>query len=66
VHAQDILTGASQIVVAPNGESVYMLDGATGSIYRASADRQTGTLQSGTKIASVSHAKSLAVKTVRD
>lgn len=64
-QAQDILRGASTIVVARSGESVYLLDGGKGSIDRLSAASDTGELHSRIQVAAVNQPKSLAVKSIR-
>jgi 6-phosphogluconolactonase (cycloisomerase 2 family) len=63
-RAQDGLPGASRIAAAPDGKSVYMLDGARGSIYQVIADRDTGELHGKTKVAAVHQPTSIAIKTI--
>jgi 6-phosphogluconolactonase (cycloisomerase 2 family) len=58
-----VLANATQISAAPDGGSVYILDGGTGSIYRLPADRVTGELHSKTRVAWVSAPKSIAIRT---
>lgn len=58
-----LLPNASQISAAPDGRSIYILDGGTGSIYQLPADRVTGELHCKTRVASVSEPKSIAIRT---
>jgi 6-phosphogluconolactonase len=58
-----VLSNATQISAAPDGGSIYILEGSTGSIYRQPADRVTGQLHSKTRVAWVSQPKSIAVRT---
>jgi 6-phosphogluconolactonase len=62
-RTQHLLPNASQISAAPDGGSIYILDGGTGSIYQLAADRVTGELHSKTRVALVSEPKSLAIRT---
>jgi 6-phosphogluconolactonase (cycloisomerase 2 family) len=58
-----LLPNATQIGAAPDGGSVYILDGGTGSIYQLPADRGTGELHSKTRVALVSEPKRIAIRT---
>jgi hypothetical protein len=49
--------GRSREGSAPDGESIYVLDGGTGSVYRLTADRGTGELHYKTRVALVSEPK---------
>lgn len=62
-RTQHELPNATQISPAPDGESVYILDGCSGSIYQLPADRATGELHSKTRVALVSKPKSIAIRT---
>jgi 6-phosphogluconolactonase len=62
-RTEQVLASATQISAAPDGGSIYILEGSTGSIYRQPADRVTGGLHSKTKVAWVSEPKSIAVRT---
>jgi 6-phosphogluconolactonase len=57
------LPDASQIVVAPDGMSVYFVDGARGSIDQATADSRTGKVHFKTNAAVVDKPTSIALKT---
>ena len=66
-HAQVVLLGEatpSQLTAAPNGESIFVLDGPGGSIYQLTADRATGELHGKAKVARVNEPKSIALKTI--
>jgi 6-phosphogluconolactonase len=62
-RTEHLLPNATQISAAPDGRSIYILDGNTGSIYQLAADRVTGELHSKTRVAWVSGPKSIAVRT---
>jgi 6-phosphogluconolactonase len=62
-RTEHVLPNATQINAAPDGGSIYSLEGSTGSIYRQPADRVTGELHSKTRVAWVSEPKSIAVRT---
>jgi 6-phosphogluconolactonase (cycloisomerase 2 family) len=62
-RTEHLLPNATQISAAPDGGSVYILDGGTGSIYQLPADRVTGELHSKTRVALVSEPKSIAIRT---
>jgi 6-phosphogluconolactonase len=62
-RTQHLLPNATQISAAHDGESIYILDGGTGSIYQLAADRVTGELHSKTRVALVSEPKSIAIRT---
>jgi 6-phosphogluconolactonase len=62
-RTQHLLPNATQISAAPDGGSIYILDGGTGSIYQLAADRVTGELHSKTRVALVSEPKSIAIRT---
>jgi 6-phosphogluconolactonase len=57
------LPNATQISAAPDGGSIYILDGGTGSIYQMPTDRVTGELHCKTRVALVSEPKSIAIRT---
>jgi 6-phosphogluconolactonase len=57
------LPNATQISAAPDGGSIYILDGGTGSIYQLPTDRVTGELHCKTRVALVSEPKSIAIRT---
>jgi 6-phosphogluconolactonase len=59
-RTEHLLPSATQISAAPDGGSVYILEGGTGSIYQLAADRVTGELHSKTRVALV---KSIAIRT---
>jgi 6-phosphogluconolactonase (cycloisomerase 2 family) len=66
-QAQVVLLGEAmptQITAAPNGETIFILDGVSGSIYKVTADPATGELHSKAKVAVVNEPKSMALKTV--
>jgi 6-phosphogluconolactonase (cycloisomerase 2 family) len=56
--------GGSHLVVSPDGTSVILLDGASGSIDRATADRRTGEVHCKTNVAVVNQPRSIALKTI--
>jgi hypothetical protein len=62
-RTQHLLPNATQIGAAPDGGSIYILDGGTGSIYQLATDRTTGELHSTTRVAWVSEPKSIAIRT---
>jgi 6-phosphogluconolactonase len=62
-HLGTSLSGASQIVVAPDGMSVYFVDGARGSIAQATAGGRTGEVHFKTNAAVVDKPTSIALKT---
>jgi 6-phosphogluconolactonase len=62
-RTQQVLPNGSQISAAPDGGSIYILDGGSGSIYRLTADRATGELHYKTRVALVSGPKSIAITT---
>jgi 6-phosphogluconolactonase len=62
-RTEHLLPSATQISAAPDGGSVYVLEGGTGSIYQLPADRVTGELHSKTRVALVSEPKSIAIRT---
>jgi 6-phosphogluconolactonase (cycloisomerase 2 family) len=62
-RTRQVLPNATQISAAPDGESIYILDGSTGSIYRLPADPVTGELHFHTRVAWVSAPKSIAIRT---
>jgi 6-phosphogluconolactonase len=62
-RTEHLLPNATQISAAPDGGSVYILDGGTGSIYQLPAGRVTGELNSKTRVALVSEPKSIAIRT---
>jgi 6-phosphogluconolactonase len=64
-HAQHVLLGeTTRITVAPDGRSVFVLDGVSGSICRVTADPLTGDLGRKAKVAVVYEPRSLALKTI--
>jgi 6-phosphogluconolactonase (cycloisomerase 2 family) len=66
-RSQDLLleeTTPTQIMIAPQGESIFILDGPGGSIYKVTANPATGELHSKSKVALVSEPKSMALKTI--
>jgi 6-phosphogluconolactonase len=62
-RTQHLLPDASQISAVPDGGSIYILEGGTGSVYQLAADRVTGELHSKTRVALVSEPKSIAIRT---
>jgi 6-phosphogluconolactonase len=62
-RTEHLLPNATQISAAPDGESIYVLDGSTGSIYQLTADRVTGELHCKARVAWVSKPKSIAIRT---
>jgi 6-phosphogluconolactonase len=54
----------TQITASPDGESIFVLDGPGGSIYKVTADRATGELHCKANVAVVSQPKSIALKTI--
>jgi len=66
-HAQHVLLGATtptQITAAPDGKSVFVLDGVRGSICRVTADPSTGQPGRKAKVAVVHEPRSMALKTI--
>jgi 6-phosphogluconolactonase (cycloisomerase 2 family) len=62
-RTEHLLPNATQISAAPDGESIFVLDGGTGSIYQLPADRVTGELHCKARVAWVSEPKSIAIRT---
>jgi 6-phosphogluconolactonase len=62
-RTQHLLPNATQIGAAPDGESIYILDGSRGSIYHLPTARVTGELHCKTRVAWVSEPKSIAIRT---
>jgi 6-phosphogluconolactonase len=54
----------TQITASPDGESIFVLDGPGGSIYKVTADRATGELHCKANVAVVNEPKSIALKTI--
>ncbi len=54
----------TQITAAPDGESIFVLDGPGGSIYNVTADCATGELHCNANVAMVNEPKSIALKTI--
>jgi 6-phosphogluconolactonase (cycloisomerase 2 family) len=66
-HAQVVLleeATPTQITATPDGESLFILDGPRGSIYKVTADRMTGELHCKAEVAVVNEPKSIALKTI--
>jgi 6-phosphogluconolactonase len=66
-HAKVVMLGEAtptQITASPDGESIFVLDGPAGSIYKVTADRASGELHGKAKVAAVNQPKSLALKTI--
>jgi 6-phosphogluconolactonase (cycloisomerase 2 family) len=66
-RAQHVLLGEAaptQITVAPDGKSVFFLDGVRGSICRVTANPITGELGRKAKVALVHEPRSMALKTI--
>jgi len=64
-RAQNVLLReATRITVTPDGKSVFVLDGVSGSICRVTADPFTGQLDRKTKVALVQEPRSMALKTI--
>jgi 6-phosphogluconolactonase len=54
----------TRITAAPDGESLFILDGLGGSIYKVTADRATGELHCKAEVAVVNRPRSIALKTI--
>jgi 6-phosphogluconolactonase len=54
----------TRITAAPDGESLFILDGLRGSVYKMTADRLTGELHCKAEVAAVNEPKSIALKTI--
>jgi 6-phosphogluconolactonase len=54
----------TQITAAPDGESIFVLDGPGGSIHKVTADCATGELHCNANVAVVNGPKSIALKTI--
>jgi 6-phosphogluconolactonase len=66
-HAQGVVLGEAspiQITAAADGESIFVLDGLRGSIFKVTADRATGELHCKANVAVVNEPKSIALKTI--
>ncbi len=66
-RAQLVLLGEAtptRITAAPDGKSMFVLDGVRGSIYRVTADPATGELDWKAKVAVVNEPRSLVLKTI--
>jgi 6-phosphogluconolactonase len=57
-------TTPTQVTAVPDGESIFILDGPGGSIYKVTADRATGELHFKTEVAVVKKPKSIALKII--
>ncbi len=51
-------------MASPDGESIFVLDGPGGSIYRVTTDRATGELHGKANVAAVNQPKSIVLKTI--
>jgi 6-phosphogluconolactonase len=54
----------TRITAAPDGESLFVLDGRRGSIHKVTADRVTGELHCKAEVAVVNQPRSIALKTI--
>ena len=54
----------TRITASPDGESIFVLDGQRGSIYKVTADRMTGELHCKAEVAVVNQPSSIALKTI--
>jgi 6-phosphogluconolactonase len=54
----------TRITATPDGESLFILDGLRGSIYKVTADRATGELHCKAEVAVVNEPKSIALKAI--
>lgn len=54
----------TRITAAPDGESLFILDGLRGSVYKMTADRVTGELHCKAEVAAVNQPTSIALKTM--
>jgi 6-phosphogluconolactonase len=54
----------TQIMASPDGESVLVLDGPGGSIYKLTADGTTGELHGKARVTAVNRPRSLVLKTI--
>jgi 6-phosphogluconolactonase len=66
-HAKVMVLGEAtptQITASPDGESIFVLDGPGGSIYKVTADRATGELHCKAEVTAVNEPKSIALKTI--
>jgi 6-phosphogluconolactonase len=54
----------TRITAAADGESLFVLDGRRGSIYKVTADRVTGELHCKAEVAVVNQPRSIALKTI--
>jgi 6-phosphogluconolactonase len=66
-HAKVMVLGEAtptQISASPDGESIFVVDGPGGSIYKVTADRATGELHCKAEVTVVNEPKSIALKTI--
>jgi 6-phosphogluconolactonase len=54
----------TRITAAPDGETLFILDGLRGSVYKMTADRVTGKLHCKAEVAVVNEPRSIALKTI--
>jgi 6-phosphogluconolactonase len=54
----------TRITAAPDGESLFILDGLRGSIFKVTADQVTGELHCKAEVAVVNQPRSIALKTI--
>ena len=66
-QAKGVMLGQAaptHIMASPDGESIFVLDGPGGSIYKVTTDRATGELHCKANVAVVNQPKSIALKTI--
>jgi 6-phosphogluconolactonase len=66
-QAKGVMLGEAaptHLMASPDGESIFVLDGPGGSIYKVTADRTTGELHDKARVAAVNQPKNIVLKTI--
>jgi 6-phosphogluconolactonase len=66
-QARGVMLGQAaptHLMASPDGESIFVLDGPGGSIYKVTADRTTGELHDKARVAAVNQPKNIVLKTI--
>jgi len=66
-QARGVMLGQAaptHLMASPDGESIFVLDGLGGSIYKVTADRTTGELHDKARVAAVNQPKNIVLKTI--
>jgi 6-phosphogluconolactonase (cycloisomerase 2 family) len=66
-QARGVMLGQAaptHLMASPDGESIFVLDGPGGSIYKVTADRTTGELHDKARVAAMNQPKNIVLKTI--